>query len=140
MNSLEDKIKTLAKKCGTEIKLEKFLKNDNAFSESIQHVEKNIYSEEVVPQKSDGSVTIFECEDITDECLTVDGIKEIMLDHFHNTMPNRECNRIVFFFSRKNVERDYKEEGLDVMRGLDDVIIYEKGELANVIKNFVDNN
>ena len=71
MNSLEDKIKTLAKKCGTEIKLEKFLKNDNAFSESIQHVEKNIYSEEVVPQKSDGSVTIFECEDITDECNTV---------------------------------------------------------------------
>ncbi len=71
MNSLEDKIKTLAKKCGAEIKLENFLKNDNAFSESIQHIERNIYSEEIEKKKSDGNVTIFECNDISDECNTV---------------------------------------------------------------------
>ena len=96
-------------------------------------------SKDVYDGKDDSQNTELD-EDNTDECLTVDGIKEITLDHFHNTMPNRECNRIVFFFSRKNVERDYKEEGLDVMRGLDDVIIYEKGELAKVIKDFIENN
>ena len=45
--------------------------------------------------------------------------------------------RIVFFYSRKDVLRDYKEEGLNTMHELDDFIIYEKGELAQVIKAFI---
>ena len=67
----------------------------------------------------------------------VDNILKFM---YTDNAPNRECNRIVFFCSRRNAERDYKEEGLNAMRELDDFIIYEKGELAKVIKDFIENN
>ena len=79
-------------------------------------------------------------EENSDKSLTVAEIKELVLDGFHNSVPGRECHRIVFFYSCKNVLRDYKEEGLNVMRELDDFIIYEKGELAKVIKDFIENN
>lgn len=79
-------------------------------------------------------------EENSDKSLTVEETKELIHDGFRNRVPGRECYRIVFFYSRKDVERDYKEEGLNVMRELDDFIIYEKGELANAIKNFIDNN
>ncbi len=97
-------------------------------------------AEEVSYDESDDSQNTELDEDNTDQCLTVDGMKELILGQFHDNVPNRECKRIVFFCSRKNAERDYKEEGLNVMRGLDDFIIYEKGELAKVIKEFIDNN
>ena len=79
-------------------------------------------------------------DDNSDKSLTVEETKALILDGFRNSVPRRECNKIVFFYSRKDVERDYKEEGLNVMRGLDNFIIYEKGELAKVIKDFIDNN
>ena len=72
--------------------------------------------------------------------MTVEETKELILDGFRNSVPERECHRIVFFYSRKDVLRDYKEEGLNTMRELDDFIIYEKGELAKVIKEFIDSN
>lgn len=97
-------------------------------------------AEEVSYDESDDSQNTKLDEDNTDQCLTVDGMKELILGQFHYNVPNRECKRIVFFCSRKNAERDYKEEGLNVMRGLDDFIIYEKGELAKVIKKFIDSN
>ena len=97
-------------------------------------------AEEVSYDESDDSQKAELDEDNTDQCLTVDGMKELILGQFHYNVPNRECKRIVFFCSRKNAERDYKEEGLNVMRGLDDFVIYEKGELAKVIKEFIDNN
>ena len=97
-------------------------------------------AEEVSYDESDDSQNTELDEDNTDQCLTVDGMKELILGQFHYNVPNRECKRIVFFCSRKNAERDYKEEGLNVMRDLDGFIIYEKGELAKVIKEFIDSN
>lgn len=76
-------------------------------------------------------------EENSDKCLTVEETKELILDGFRNSVPERECHRIVFFYSRKDVLRDYKEEGLNTMHELDDFIIYEKGELAQVIKAFI---
>ena len=76
----------------------------------------------------------------SDKSLTVEETKELILDGFRNSVPGRECHKIVFFYSRKDVERDYKEEGLNAMRELNDFIIYEKGELAKVIKDFIENN
>ncbi len=76
----------------------------------------------------------------SDKSLTVEETKELILDDFRNIVPGRECHRIVFFYSRKDTLRDYEEEGLDAMCKLDDFIIYEKGELAKAIKNFIDNN
>ena len=79
-------------------------------------------------------------DDNSDKCLSVEETKKLILGQFHDNVSGRECHRIIFFYSRKDVERDYKEEGLSVMSELDDFIIYEKGKLANAIKNFIDNN
>ena len=76
----------------------------------------------------------------SDKSLTVEETKELILDGFRNSVPGRECHRVVFFYSRKDALRDYKEEGLNAMRELDNFIIYEKGELAKVIKDFIENN
>ena len=97
-------------------------------------------AEEVSYDESDDSQDTELKETNADECLTVDGMKELILGLFRDNAPNRECNRIVFFCSRRNAGRDYKEEGLNAMRELDDFIIYEKGELAKVIKDFIENN
>ena len=97
-------------------------------------------AEEVSYDESEDSQDTEHKETNADECLTVDGMKELILGLFRDNAPNRECNRIVFFCSRRNAGRDYKEEGLNAMRELDDFIIYEKGELAKVIKDFIENN
>ena len=97
-------------------------------------------AEEVSYDESDDSQDTELKETNADECFTVDGMKELILGSFRVDVPNRECNRIVFFCSRRNAERDYREEGLNAMRELDDFIIYEKGELAKVIKDFIENN
>ena len=97
-------------------------------------------AEEVSYDESDDSQDTELKETNADECLTVDGMKELILGLFRDNAPNRECNRIVFFCSRRNAGRDYKEEGLNAMCELGDFIIYEKGELAKVIKDFIENN
>ena len=45
---------------------------------------------------------------------------------------------MVFFCQRKRVEKDYEEGGLERMRQLDDFVIYEKGELAKAIRDFIE--
>lgn len=77
-------------------------------------------------------------EDNIGKCLALEEAKELMLARFRANVPNRECNRIVFFCSRKKIERDYKEAGLSAMRKLEDFIIYEKGKLADAVKDFLD--
>ena len=81
-----------------------------------------------------------EDDDNGDKRLTVEETKELILGRFCDNIPGRECNRIVFFYSGKNAKREYTEEGLEIMRTLDDFIIYEKGELSKAIKDFTDNN
>ena len=78
--------------------------------------------------------------DDADEYLTVEAIKESILEELRNNVPDRECHKIVFFYSRKKVESYYKKEGLDAMQELNDFIIYEKNGLEKAIKDFIDNN
>lgn len=75
-----------------------------------------------------------------DACLTIEDTKALILGNFHDQVPERECHKVVFFYSRKNVERDYMEEGLNAMRKLDGFILYEKGELAKAIGDWIENN
>ena len=76
----------------------------------------------------------------TDDCLSVEDLKSFILDEFNNSVNTQECQRVVFFYERKKIERAYGKEALEIMRSLDDFIVYEKGELAKAIKNFTDNN
>lgn len=79
-------------------------------------------------------------EDEEGERFTVEEAKGFILGDFSTNVPNRECKKVVFFYQRKNAERDYKKEGLRAMLELDDFIIYEKGELAGAIGEFIRNN
>lgn len=78
--------------------------------------------------------------DNTDDCLTVEATKEFIIEQFRNNITGRECNQVVFFYKRKNVESNYEEGGLDAMRKLDDFIIYEKGDLEKSIIDYIEHN
>ena len=76
----------------------------------------------------------------TDDCGTVEDLKEFLLTELSDSGKTPPCRRIVFFYERKRTLREYGKEALEIMRTLDDFIIYEKGELAKVIKDFIENN
>ena len=82
----------------------------------------------------------FECEADSDsyEDNTIEGIKALMLDDFHKNVPGRECDQILFFYSRKTVEKFYKKGSSYKMRALDGFVIYEKSELLEVLKEIID--
>ena len=73
-----------------------------------------------------------------DDCLSVEELKSFILDEMNNGVPTHKCRRVVFFYEGKKVEREYGKEALEFMGELDDFIIYEKGELAKAIKEFID--
>ena len=73
----------------------------------------------------------------TDDCLTVEEVKAMYLDDFHVTVKDKKCSNVVFFYSKRNVENNYEEGGLEAMQKLEDVIIYEKGRLADSLKEFI---
>ena len=76
-------------------------------------------------------------EDNTDDCFSVEDLKEFLLDDFRNHISGRKCKKVVFFYSRKKVEKLWKA-GLKKMRELDDFVIYEKGQLAQAIQKIID--
>ena len=79
--------------------------------------------------------------DNTNDYLSVEDLKEFLLVEFNNSsVSSHECHRVVLFYERQKVERNYGKEALGIMRGLDDFIIYEKGELPMATKDFVNNN
>lgn len=72
MNELEKRIKSIARKCDVNVATDVDLEPENDFSEAISFIEKNIYTSSTdTYDGTDDSVTIFECNDITDECSTV---------------------------------------------------------------------
>ena len=70
--------------------------------------------------------------------LTVDEAKAYILEKFHENVPERECKGVVIFYSRTHIKERYKKGALEKMSELENFIIYEKKELASVIKNFVE--
>jgi hypothetical protein len=77
-------------------------------------------------------------EDNTDDCLTVEETEKHILEEFHINVSGRVCNRVVFFCERKHIEKNYGEEGLQSMLTLDNFVVYEKGQLAKAIKDFIE--
>ncbi len=76
--------------------------------------------------------------DNTDDCLSVEDLKEFLLDDFRNHVSGRECKKVVFFYSRKKVEKIDGKIALEKMRELDDFIIYKNGQLAEAIQKMID--
>jgi hypothetical protein len=80
--------------------------------------------------------------DGADERLTVEEAKKFLLSKFSKDVPGRECTKIVFYYSRRGAESatNFNDEGMMRLHELDNVILYDKGELAKAIKNFTNNN
>ena len=76
----------------------------------------------------------------TEDCLTAEDGKRYIIESFLAEVPKRECNRAVLFYSRKRTVKSSGSEGLEAMRGLEDFLIYEKGELGRAIGRFIDEN
>jgi hypothetical protein len=79
-------------------------------------------------------------EDNTDDCLTVEETIKHILEEFHNNVSGYMCNRVVFFYKQENVEGNYEEGGLEKMLALDDFVVYENGELAKAIREYIESN
>lgn len=75
--------------------------------------------------------------DNTDDCLTVEEAKEYFLEQFRNNVAGRACNRVVFFYARENVKKQYGNAALDAMRELEDFVIYEKNAPGKVLRQYV---
>ncbi len=72
MNDLKNKLKTIAKKSDVGVATSIELKENHSLNKSIRHIEQNIYCEKKEKLNSEtDDVTIFKCNDITDECNTV---------------------------------------------------------------------
>lgn len=76
-------------------------------------------------------------EENTDDCLTVEATAAMVLDEFYTNTGGRECKKVIFFYSKRNVDNNYEEGGLEAMQKLENVIIYEKGKLADSLKEFI---
>ena len=81
-----------------------------------------------------------EQDDIDDveNCLSVEETKAFVLNGFHNNTQDRECKQVVFFYSQENLEGAHGKIALEKMSELTDFVVYEKGTLLQVLKNFVD--
>ena len=81
-----------------------------------------------------------EQDDIDDveNCLSMEETKAFVLNGFHNNTQDRECKQVVFFYSQEKLERAHGKIALEKMRELTDFVVYKKGTLLQVLKNFVD--
>lgn len=72
-----------------------------------------------------------------EDYLTVEATAARLLEGLKDERTEHTCNRVVFFFTRKCAEGSYVDGALEAMRQLDDFVIYEKGELAKAIREFI---
>lgn len=75
-------------------------------------------------------------EDSTDDCLTVDGVKECMLESFRANVEGRECCRVVVFYDRKKAEKHYGKEAVETLEN-EGCVVYERGELLQAIQSVI---
>lgn len=78
-----------------------------------------------------------ECEHSDEDCLSVDATVELFLEHFKKNAPDRACNRVVFFYDQKTARKNYGDAAIEIMRGMDCFVLYEKGGLEAAIIDFV---
>lgn len=81
------------------------------------------------------------CEEDEENCckdsLTVDGIKEELLNGLAELMPDRVCNKVIFFMQRNRTESNYGKKATDILKADDGFVLYEKGCLSNAILDFI---
>ena len=103
-------------------------KDDEEVSEDDEEASEDAESEALVDDEN------------TDDCLTVEGMQDFLLDELRSNLAGVACNRVVFFYQRKKAEKNYGAQAVELLQSRDDFIVYEKGELARAIQKFVAHN
>ncbi len=88
-------------------------------------------TEELVDEEDDD-------EESTEDCGSVEELREFLLNDFHDRIAGRVCHRVVFFYEKKRLKKSYESGALKAMQALDDFVIYEKGSLSEAVKTFVE--
>lgn len=78
-----------------------------------------------------------EDEENTDDCLTIDGMKTLMLEQFSADVAGRGCNRVVMFYDRKRAEKHYGKKAVETLEN-EGFAVYERGELLQAIRSVID--
>ena len=79
-----------------------------------------------------------ETEDDTADCVTVEEGKNWILKQFHSEVPERTCSRVIVFYRRKKTEDIYGTHAVEQMRRMEDTVLYEKGKLAEAVKDLTE--
>jgi hypothetical protein len=73
-----------------------------------------------------------------ENCLSVEETKAFVLNDFHKNIPEWECKQVVFLYSQERLEKTHGKIALEKMSGSNDFIVYKKGTLLQVLKEFID--
>lgn len=73
-----------------------------------------------------------------ENCLSVEETKAFVLNDFHKNIPECECKQVVFLYSQERLEKTHGKIALEKMSGSNDFIVYKKGTLLQVLKEFID--
>ena len=81
-----------------------------------------------------------EDEESTEDCGSVEDLREFLLNDFHDRIAGKTSRRVVFFYEKKRLKKRYESGALEAMQALDDFVIYDKGALSEAVKTFVEEN
>ena len=64
--------------------------------------------------------------------------KDMILKQFHSEVPERTCSRVIIFYRRKKTEDIYGTHAVEQMRRMEDAVLYERGKLAEAVKDLTE--
>lgn len=76
----------------------------------------------------------------TDDCLTVEETKEYHIEEFKRNIPDRACNRVVFFYQIHGTEKLYGADALQKLMETDGFVLYEKGKKTEAVTEYIERN
>lgn len=79
-----------------------------------------------------------EDDESTEDCGSVEELREFLLQELHDRTAGKTCRRVVFFYEKKRLKKHYESGALEAMQALDDFVIYEKDSLAEAIGTLVE--
>ena len=82
------------------------------------------------------TITGAETENI-DDSFTVDDLRRSLLDDFNGKSAEYKCDKVIFFYERKQLEKDWGKLALEKTLELDGFVVYEKAELAEAVKEVI---
>lgn len=71
--------------------------------------------------------------DDTSDCVQVKEACEFILEDFKEHLPERICNKVVFFYSKEKIKKTYGKAALEAAYAIPEFVVYEKKKLGESI-------